>query len=198
MPLKVADLKIGLDVVLGDADEDEDSEIVQEFISPVTEEPLVAVVVGRVYEIMTVDTGLHIAVLSPPLSPSVIDPTIYGLQHLNLEAMELMDDEDARIVLGVESWSQASSLRVIVRFTNSTTIGLNLVSDVDILRFSTTFPLIPSGRPVLEIGAMVLCRVLLFRKDTPLPWARTHSARIPYNREYWLEATHMGRFTPGR
>ncbi|KAJ7115124.1 hypothetical protein C8R43DRAFT_961206 [Mycena crocata] len=152
-----------------EVDEDEDSEIQQEFVDTSTGAPLTANVVGRVSEIISVDT----------------------LNHNALESMARLDDEEARIVFGVEQWSQEPNRRVIVRFNRETIIGPNLVSDMDIVRFSQTFPLAPSGRRALDIDAMVICRVTFCRKDTPLAWARTQSGRIPYSRPIVV------RYNPG-
>ncbi|KAJ7131538.1 hypothetical protein C8R43DRAFT_660140 [Mycena crocata] len=198
MTMKAAELDVTVDVGLGELEEDEDCGIAQEYVDPSTGEPLVVNVVGRISDVISLEHNLRALVLLPPLSSSIIHPDLYRRQHRVLEGISAILEIDERHVLGVEPWTHRMKPRVIVRFTDATTIGTNPVTTADILSFSSGFPIVPCSRPVLEREAIVLCRVKLHRKDTLASWAYTDSGKFVFNREFWMEATHIGRFKSAR
>ncbi|KAJ6495755.1 hypothetical protein C8R47DRAFT_1213231 [Mycena vitilis] len=189
------------DVYLGTLKEDAHRRILASYVD-LKGTPRHAVLLGIVLKVTELDEDLRLLILG---SPSESAPTIrfmFREQHKKLDLLMARDSNDVSLHLANRQvWCQGDSTSsagfIYVRMSKFTTTDVSdLAADTAVRPFASFAPEVPLSSkdvPVLDVGALVICVVDMFRADLPLQ-SLDGSFQDLHERVYGLNAGSVVRF----
>ncbi|KAJ6501524.1 hypothetical protein C8R47DRAFT_1211098 [Mycena vitilis] len=132
---------------------------------------------GIIVKITELHEDLRLLILGSPPETAPTIREMFRDQHKKLDLLMARDSNNISLHLANrQAWCQGDSTSstgfIYVRMSQFTTTDLSdLSSDVEVRPFASfapEVPLSPDNVPVLDIGALVICVVDMFRADLPL------------------------------
>ncbi|KAJ7651583.1 hypothetical protein DFH06DRAFT_1331534 [Mycena polygramma] len=197
--LDVADIKISVQK------HDSEGRVLAMYVDPANK-PRHVLLLGVLLATSDLDDGLRVLVLGPPGPDCPITRAMFKDQHTKLDLLMGRDVNDAtRLLLNRQVWCQGApdsyAGAIYVRVSEHTTTDVNdfgaetLAQETSATPFSSFAPEVPIVDRVpqpLDIGALLICAVDMFRADIPI--RERGLGQTIYDRAYGLNAAAVVRF----